>query len=116
MPLIKLQTSVECSREQKEKLTGKLSALCAEKIGKPETFVAALVEDDAVISFGGSQAEAAFVEVRSIGGLNGSVNKSLSSGVCSILEAEIGIRPDRVYINFIDVSAADWGWNSSTFG
>lgn len=116
MPLIKLQTSVKCSDEQKGKIATQLSAVCAEKIGKPETYVASVVEDDAVIAFGGSVADAAFVEVKSIGGLNGAVNNALSAAVCSCLESELGIPGNRVYINFTDVNASDWGWNGNTFG
>ncbi|MGA2180101.1 MAG: phenylpyruvate tautomerase MIF-related protein [Verrucomicrobiota bacterium] len=24
--------------------------------------------------------------------------------------------PDRIYLNFTDVPAANWGWNGNTFG
>jgi phenylpyruvate tautomerase PptA (4-oxalocrotonate tautomerase family) len=54
--------------------------------------------------------------VRSIGGLNGAVNAALSKSICDKLSEELGISGDRVYINFIDVSADSWGWNGGTFG
>ena len=116
MPLIKLQTSVKCSDEQKQRIASQLSAVCAGEIGKPETYVASIVEDDAVITFGGAAADAAFVVVKSIGGLNSSVNNALSKAICASLENELGIAGDKVYINFVDVKASDWGWNGSTFG
>ena len=44
------------------------------------------------------------------------VNRKLSQQVCRLLEDSLGISPDRVYLNFTDVDAGNWGWNGSTFG
>jgi RNA 3'-terminal phosphate cyclase (ATP) len=54
--------------------------------------------------------------IRSIGGLSGDVNRKLSQQVCKLLNDSLGIPPDRVYLNFTDVGAGNWGWNGSTFG
>ena len=116
MPLIKMQTSVKCSDEQKNELAKALSGICASGIGKPEAYVASLVEDDAVFAFGGEIKDAAFVEVKSIGGLNGSVNGALSASICECIESKLGIPGNSVYINFTDVPASQWGCNGSTFG
>ena len=56
------------------------------------------------------------MDIRSIGGLSGKVNGRLAQKVCALLQELLGITPDRVYLNFIDVPAANWGWNGSTFG
>ncbi len=111
-----MQTSVKCSDEQKNELTQALSEICASKIGKPESYVASLVEDDVAFSFGGKIKTAAYVEVKSIGGLNGAVNGALSSAICECLESKLGIPGNCVYINFTDVPASQWGWNGNTFG
>lgn len=116
MPLIKMQTSIKCSDEQKSELAKALSSICASGIGKPESYVASLVEDDATFAFGGEVQGAAFVEVKSIGGLNGSVNGALSASICEYLESTLGISGDLIYINFTDVPASHWGCNGSTFG
>jgi len=114
MPLIKLQTSVKI--QDKVSLVLEFSKICAQIIRKPETYVQSIVEDDAVISMGGKVIDSAFVDVRSIGGLNPSVNKELSSAICRVLEEKAKIKPSSVYINFTDVSASSWGNNSTTFG
>jgi len=114
MPLIKLQTSVKI--DDKESLALEFSKICAQIIRKPESYVQAVVEDDAVISMGGKITDSAFVEVKSIGGLNPSVNRELSSAICRVLEEKAKIKPSAVYINFNDVSGSNWGNNSSTFG
>jgi len=116
MPLIKLQTSVEFSREKKEEVTLELSRICAEGIGKPEDYVASVIEDDAVIAFGGELCPAAYVEVKSIGGLNSQVNNRLSAMICESMTKLLKIPGNHVYINFTDISAVNWGCNSSTFG
>ncbi len=40
----------------------------------------------------------------------------LSQQVCKLLSDSLGIGPDRVYLNFTDVEAGNWGWNGRTFG
>jgi phenylpyruvate tautomerase len=114
MPLIKLQTSAKI--QDKPSLALELSKICAQIIRKPESYVQSIVEDDAVISLGGKIVDSAFVEVRSIGGLNSSVNKELSLAICKVLEEKIKVAPSSVYINFTDVPASNWGNNSTTFG
>ncbi len=116
MPLIKVQTSVNCSQDVKEATVKELSVLTAGGIGKPEMYMQALLEDDAVIAFGGEVGDSAFVEVRSIGGLNSSVNNELAKGICDCLNTRLSIEPDRIYINFFDIPRSDWAWKGSTFG
>ena len=64
----------------------------------------------------GQSGDAAFVDIRSIGGLNGETNRKLSRQISKLLKDSLGIAPDRVYLNFTDVGAENWGWNESTFG
>ena len=64
----------------------------------------------------GKAGDAAFVDIRSIGGLSSNVNGRLSREVCKLLSDGLGIASDRVYLNFTDVGAGSWGWKGSTFG
>jgi len=64
----------------------------------------------------GKPGEAAFVDVRSIGGLNDDVNRQLAQKICSLLKDSLGVPLDRVYLNFTEVAAGNWGWNGDTFG
>lgn len=115
MPLLKLQLSIALEEKKKEALLKSLSKMVAKEIGKPERYVMVLLEESAII-ISGETDPAAFADIRSIGGLSGSVNKKLSDTLCSLLKENLGIPGDRVYMNFTDVSASDWGWNGSTFG
>lgn len=115
MPLLKLETTVALSDEKKEALLTSLSRLVAGAIGKPEQYVMALINPASLI-MSGKPGEAAFVDVRSIGGLSNEVNRRLAQKICSLLKNSLGVPPDRVYLNFTDVAAGNWGWNGETFG
>lgn len=115
MPLLKLETTVPLPEEELKPLLAALSKAVAGTIGKPEQYVMITVSQSAML-MSGKSGDAAFVDIRSIGGLNGETNRKLSQQVCKLLMDSLGIAPDRVYLNFSDVAAGNWGWNGSTFG
>ena len=115
MPMLKLQTSFPISDEQRSALLPSLSKLLVEGIGKPEQYVMVTVETASIL-MAGKTGPAALAEVRSIGGLNSRVNSQLSQKLCTLLEQTLGIPAGRVYINFTNVAADQWGWNGNTFG
>jgi phenylpyruvate tautomerase PptA (4-oxalocrotonate tautomerase family) len=70
----------------------------------------------AAILMSGKPGDAALVDVRSIGGLSDDVNRQLSQKVCRLLNESLGVPQDRIYLNFTDVEAGNWGWKGDTFG
>jgi len=115
MPLLKLETTTALSEAKQSMLLPALSKLVAEGIGKPEQYVMVSMQQ-LPMQMSGKPGDAAFVDIRSIGGLSSGVNRCLAQGVCGLLKEHLGISPDRVYLNFTDVGAGNWGWNSATFG
>jgi phenylpyruvate tautomerase len=115
MPLLKLETTVVLSEDKQQALLASLSQTVAETIGKPQQHVM-VTASQAAMQMSGSPGNAAFVDVRSIGGLTGDVNRKLSQKVCKLLNDLLGVPPNRIYLNFTDVEASHWGWNGSTFG
>ncbi|MHC1766389.1 MAG: phenylpyruvate tautomerase MIF-related protein [Verrucomicrobiia bacterium] len=115
MPLLKLETSVVLSEERRKALLASLSSTVAAVTGKPEQYVMVTTSQAAIV-MAGKAGDAAFVDIRGIGGLSGNVNRKLSQQVCKVLTESLGVSPDRVYLNFTDVDANRWGWNGSTFG
>ena len=115
MPLLKLETNVEITSEQRAALLASLSKIVAQTIGKPEQYVMVTVNQAGVL-MAGKPGDAAFGDLRSIGGLNSDVNNQLSEKICQFLSQFLGITPDRIYLNFTDVKAGNWGWNGATFG
>ena len=115
MPLIKLNTSVNISDSQQRDCAASLSTIISESIGKPERYVMVTI-DKTPIMMSGEYGNAAFADIRSIGGLNADVKTQISRRVCALLHDTLQIPPDRVYINFADIAADNWGWNGTTFG
>ncbi|MBI5480407.1 MAG: hypothetical protein HY906_16205 [Deltaproteobacteria bacterium] len=116
MPYIKLETTQTIAADTKRGLCERLSRLCAETIGKPEQYVQAVVVDGVAMVHGGEGGPAAFVDVRSIGGLSAKVCQALAAQVCALLDRDLGVPGSRVYLNFTEVAAAKWGHDGGTFG
>lgn len=106
---------MEVPEAQRQQLLASLSRIVAETIGKPEQYVMVCISSPAIL-MSGKPGGGAFVDIRSIGGLSADVNRQLSQKVCATLAQSLGVPANRVYLNFTDVEAGNWGWNGSTFG
>jgi phenylpyruvate tautomerase len=115
MPLLKLETNVALSNETQSALLAALSKIVGGTIGKPEQYVMVVISPAAIL-MSGQSGDAAFVDIRSIGGLNDGVNRQLAQKIAALLKESLGVRADRIYLNFTDVPAGNWGWNGDTFG
>jgi phenylpyruvate tautomerase PptA (4-oxalocrotonate tautomerase family) len=115
MPLLKLETTVALSDDKRKALLTALSKIVAETLGKPEQYVMVAASTAAIV-MSGRPGDAAFVDLRSIGGLSGDVNRQLSEKICRLLNESLGVPSNRVYLNFTDVAPPNWGWNGQTFG
>ena len=115
MPLLKLETTVPLPEDKRKPLLAALSKAVAGTTGKPEQYVMVTASQSAMV-MSGQAGDAAFVDIRGIGGLNGDTNRKLSQQICKLLKDSLGIAPDRVYLNFTEVEAGNWGWNGGTFG
>ena len=73
MPLLKLETTVVLSEDKRKALLVSLSKAVTETIGKPEQYVMVTASQAAMV-MSGKPGDAAFVDIRSIGGLSDDVN------------------------------------------
>lgn len=78
-------------------------------------YIAVHVVPDQLMAFGGSTEPCALCSLHSIGKIGGTQNRTYSKLLCGVLAERLRISPDRVYINYYDMNAANVGWNSSTF-
>ena len=115
MPLLKLETTVALTDDKRHALLAPLSRIVAETTGKPEQYVMVTASQCAIL-MAGKAGDAAFVDIRGIGGLDGDVNRQLSQKVCRLLSDVLGVPPNRTYLNFTELEAGNWGWNGNTFG
>lgn len=114
MPLLTLQTSVRLSNQDRYNLVGPLSKIVSECLGKPERYVMVAVSEAAML-MDGVDMPTAYADISSIGGLSTEINRKLSERICLLLQDQLGISPDRVYLVFTNVSGENWGWDSGTF-
>ena len=110
MPYIGVMTSRAVPEEKRDVVLKSLSAAVATSTGKPERYVMASLVEGGVV-FGGEAVDAAFVDVRGIGGLSQDVNSDMTHRICALLEAVLGLEPANVYVTFTDVPATNWGCN-----
>ncbi len=114
MPLLKIQTNREVAPEHRPQLLQQASAKVAEVLGKPERYVMVSLEHNPDMLFSGDPAPLAYLELKSIG-LPGERTRELSADLCRLIQDNLGIPKERVYIEFADAARHLWGWNGGTF-
>ena len=87
--------------------------MVADLTGKPEDYVMTMIQRDTKMTFAGSDEPCCFMKVKSIGSLKPS---SMSKYLCELIASKTNINKNRIYIEFVDVNASNWGFNGSTFG
>ena len=115
MPYLQIQTSAQFDKKNAQQICAQASAIIAESLGKPETYVMVSIQPAEMIMSGKAD-PAAFADLRSIGGLDADKNRELSQALCSLLEDKLGLSGERIYLNFQNVERHNWGFNASTFG
>ncbi len=114
MPYLKIQTNLLLSKKAERNILKDASTVVAQELGKPEEFVMIAVQPDTPMLFAGTDDPVAFLELKSIG-LPAKKTKQLSQALCTLINRHLGIRPERVYVKFIDVRRGMWGWKGDTF-
>ena len=112
MPLIEINTSLK-SIVEIDLLQQEISKMVSDLTGKPENYVMTMIQSDTLMTFAGSDEPCCFIKLKSIGSLNPS---KMSKSLCDLIASKTNIRTNRIYIEFVDVKATNWGFNSSTFG
>nr|AEA39742.1 macrophage migration inhibitory factor [Epinephelus coioides] len=116
MPMFIVSTNVAKSDVPTALLSEATDEL-AKAMGKPAQYICrALLTPDQMMLFGGKGDPCALCSLHSIGKISGAHNKQYSKLLCGLLNKHLGISPDRIYINFVDMDAANVGWNNTTFG
>nr|ABG54278.1 macrophage migration inhibitory factor [Tetraodon nigroviridis] len=87
----------------------------AKVMEKPAQYIAVQINTDQMMMFGGKGDPCALCSLHSIGKISRAQNKLYSNLLCGLLHKHLGISPNRIYINFFDMDAANVGWDSNTF-
>ncbi len=114
MPYLHIQTSQTLGEPQQTVLLQDASRTVAELLGKPERYVMVALSAGIPMLFAADSAPSAYLELKSIG-LPESRTAELSAALCRLLESQLHIPPERIYIEFSNAARNLWGWNSATF-
>ena len=113
MPYLKIKTSKPVTDATRQTLLKKASQLVARELSKPEQYMMVSLEPASPMIFAGSLEPAVHLDLRAIG-LPTAKTGDLARLLCELVEAELGIGKDRVFINFTDFPGDHWGWNGDT--
>ena len=102
MPYVSIETNQTIDQRSNRDMMTKASAFIAELLGKPESYVMISIKPGTPLLFGGSDEPAAFVRLKSIGLPKESCSQ-LSEKICELLEQELQVPKNRVFIDFKDL-------------
>ena len=113
MPCIQIKTSVSISSDQEMHIKNRLGKAIEVIPGKSEAWLMVTLAEDVHIWFKGTNKPAAFVEVSVYGRENAQAFNALTAAICDILNDELNIPADRIYVKYD--ATAHWGWNGGNF-
>ena len=113
MPFINVKTNQKVTEAQKEAIKSGLGAAIPTIPGKSEQWLMVGIEPEYTLYHQGTNAPAAMVEVQIYGSANGAAYDSLTGKISDLLNAELNIPKNRIYVSY--TSTKDWGWNGSNF-
>ena len=113
MSFIDSKVTVKMSEDKKEQIKAKLGQAIG-LLGKTESFLMVGFEDEYDLYMGGNKLDkGAFVSVKVFGSLQSGACDSMTAKICDILQEELGIPGNAVYVTYQGIN--DWGWNGSNF-
>ena len=114
MPFINLKTTKEISKENEAILRADFGEKIALIPGKSENWLMLNFEDNCRMAFRGEATpDIAMIEVELFGGASESAYERLTAALTASVERTLGIRPDRIYVKYEEIST--WGYNGGNF-
>ena len=114
MPFIRTTTNVSVSDSAAEKIRQQLGQAIRLIPGKSEQWLMITLEPGCTVYFRGDKEEpAAFVQVGIYGKASAKAYDDLTGAVTGILQEELCIPPDRIYIQYAETPY--WGYNGRNF-
>lgn len=113
MPFIELKTSKKIAPEKAEALKASFGKAIEAFPGKTESWLMVNIQDEQKMWFKGDGADCALVSVDLLGSVASSASEKMTRVLCDVLESELSLSPNRVYVKYAGFS--DWGWNGGNF-
>ena len=113
MPFIDAKISLPLTGEQKDKLKTRVGQAIT-IMHKPESYLMVNIADGQSLYFAGKALEkGAYIAISVFGQVNAGDSDKMTGEVCRILNEELGIPGNAVYVTYHPVH--DWGWNGKNF-
>lgn len=112
MPLLDITSNTKIDNPQQ--VAELASALAANMLGKPESYVMVKIHSEQTLIFAGSNEPAAHVQLKSLG-LPENSTADFSAQLCDFISSQLDINSARIYIEFISPQRHMWGWDRRTF-
>ena len=114
MPCIIIKTNQSLSKETQINCCQSVSLKIAAILGKPESYVMTLLEEQISMTMSGTTEPAVYIELKSIN-LPEDQTTEFSRQLCQYISELLEIKPKRIYIEFSNVQRHLWGWDNRTF-
>jgi phenylpyruvate tautomerase len=112
MPCLELSTNTRIA--DKSALMRGLSDCVCTGLGKAETYMMVIVQDEVPMLFGGSEEPVAYLTLRALN-LKPEAISVLAGELTRLMQERLGIESQRVYIVFVDADAGKWAWDGRAF-
>lgn len=113
MPYIGLQTNLKISKEQALKVKADFGKSIELIPGKNEQWLMVTLSDEETMFFKGSDAPAAFVEVKLFGASTAANYQRLTAAITDTVSKELSVPADRIYVVYREID--QWAWNGGHF-
>ena len=114
MPFIDAKVSVPVTPAQEERVKALLGKAIALIPGKSETWLMVNIQENCHLYFQGTKdSPSAMVEVKVFGAASPQAYQKLTAEITRILDSELAIPSDRVFVKYDEVS--HWGYNGNNF-
>ncbi|XP_050174617.1 macrophage migration inhibitory factor-like [Myiozetetes cayanensis] len=113
MPKFIVNTNVSKDKVP-ESFTGEFMQQLSKALDKPAQYLAIQISPDQMMSFGDSTDPCAMCFLYSVGKIGEQENRVYSKLLCDLLNKELKIPSDRIYVSFSNISAGNVGWNNTT--
>ena len=114
MPYLSVETSQPLGPSQERAFLERATEWVETRLDKPRAVVMVSIMAGRAMAFAGTRDPAAFVRLKSIG-LDAGRCPDLAAELSLFLETELGLSPDRVFIDFQDLDRTLFAWNGKTF-
>lgn len=115
MPFVDAKITVPVSDAQRTAIKSGLGKAVS-VFGKGESWLMVGIDDEYSLWLGGNELErGAFVSVSLIGDTPDEGCREFTQQICRLLNDELGIPGDHIYVTYHPMMRTRWGWNGSTF-